>query len=73
MARAADPTDPATIHIALRRTDGLEVESHYQAEYDWASGVKQLLDNLGCAIQGIRVYDGNRVYFEEPLEMWGNC
>jgi hypothetical protein len=67
----ADASDPATIHIAIVKLDGTERCDDFPPGYDWRSRVENTLENLGAPIKGIRVYDGLKVYLDEPLLMWG--
>jgi hypothetical protein len=67
----ASRSDPTTVRMAIIGLDGKESCDFYPAEYDWKPRFESLLNNLASPIKGIRVYDANQVYLDEPLLMWG--
>lgn len=69
--QSAKQDDPTTIRLAIVATDGKESCDLYPAGFNWKPRVEQLLNGLGSPIWGIRVYDSNQTYLEEPLLMWG--
>jgi len=69
--QSAKEHDPNTIRLAIITLDGKESCDLYPAGFDWKPRVEQLLNGLGSPIRGIRVYDRNQTYLEEPLLMWG--
>lgn len=69
--QSAKEDDPSPIRLAIVATDGKESCDLYPVGFDWRPRVDQILDGLGSPIWGIRVYDRNQTFLEEPLLMWG--
>lgn len=67
-----DPTQSGTIHVETTLLDGSTSTSHYGEGYDWRSRVDQILNGLKNPIRRVKVFDGDQVYLDRPLAMWGN-